>query len=389
MATWIPTDLGAKLLCWLTVDDAASISLSGSDVASWTDQVGPYVFSEATNRPSYSATGGPASTPCIIADGVAEFLELASVPFPTGTADSEMWACVSQDALAADTSQRSILHYGGAGGANTRGIGRRVTSGTNRFKTSSGTNEVATTAADFSGWHAVRGRWTGTGTTTTAQIDELTASTGAVAVNSGTDRTRVFANSSGAIGQFWNGKATDLIVTTATLTGGEETLLWEYLINRAAGILPDAGTDVDVTEVNATGTLGTVMVAAEAAVSLTNVSATGAVGDVTTDTSLNADVTEIHATGAIGDVVVAGMAQTEVTSVSATGELGDVTVESGAVTVLLTSVTASAVLGSVLVWGPVPIGPTGNWVDVPAGPGGGWSQVPTGPTGNWSPVTTS
>jgi hypothetical protein len=43
--------------------DLGAMTLSGSDVASWTDAKGGHAFTEATNRPVYGATSGPNSTP--------------------------------------------------------------------------------------------------------------------------------------------------------------------------------------------------------------------------------------------------------------------------------------------------------------------------------------
>lgn len=98
-------------------------------------------------------------------------------------------------------------------------------------------------------------------------------------------------------------------------------------------------------------------------------------------------LTNVFATGAVGTLVVSANAGVTLIGVTATGTLGSMTIAVAA-SVTLTGVTVNGMLGNILVWGPVPPPPSGNWVSVPGGPAGGWSAVSSGPAGGWTPVVT-
>lgn len=227
-----PASLGAKCLGWMNIDDAGSLDIVSGNVENWRDQVGTRTFTEATNRPAYSATGGPGGTPCIIVDGT-ESLTLSSVPYPTGTSAARVYAVCSQDDVATDTTQRRLFQYGDNTGASSRGIGRRVNSGVNRYRTGSGTSEVVVNPVDFSGWHWTMGRWDGSGNTG-AGVNGVEATPAAVAVNSGTTRTRIGANAGSSPGEFWLGKVSHIVVTTDDLTTAEEIALEGWLASKVA-----------------------------------------------------------------------------------------------------------------------------------------------------------
>jgi hypothetical protein len=74
---WRPDELGADLALWLDAEDAASITLNGTDVAQWDDKSGNgRNASQATaaNQPAYLATGFNGK-PTLQTDG-NDFLEL-------------------------------------------------------------------------------------------------------------------------------------------------------------------------------------------------------------------------------------------------------------------------------------------------------------------------
>jgi len=59
-ALWTPAELGASLALWLDADDAATISLNGSTVSTWTDKSGNdnHVSNDTpSTQPDYLATG--------------------------------------------------------------------------------------------------------------------------------------------------------------------------------------------------------------------------------------------------------------------------------------------------------------------------------------------
>jgi hypothetical protein len=66
-----------------------------------------------------------------------------------------------------------------------------------------------------------------------------------------------------------------------------------------------------------------------------------------------------------------------ITGVSTAGAIGSLafTIDGS---VVLSSVSATGVLASLLVWGPVPPGPSGGWTPVPGVPLDSWSKVDGG-----------
>lgn len=96
-------------------------------------------------------------------------------------------------------------------------------------------------------------------------------------------------------------------------------------------------------------------------------------------------LTGIPATMSLGLLDEAWSSSLELTGFDVTTALGDLGVGT---TVFMTGVSTQASLASVLVWGLVPINPpAGSWVPTPAGPGGGWAPV-SGGSGGWTPVVT-
>jgi hypothetical protein len=230
---WAPTDLGAALLGWLNADRADLITETAGAVSSWRDAVAAYDFVQAVgaSQPTYSATSYNGS-PGITFDGTADELTLASVPFPSSAAASQIWAVVDQAALAADVTSRVIFGYGGDANTNQRRLYRSVTTGQNRIFALSGTGGAAPTAslaANFSGRHYVRGNFTATGVA--AGMDgTMTGATAAVPAT-GTNRCRIGAVPNVAVGNFFEGVIREIIVTGA-LTAGQVTDMNTYLAGR-------------------------------------------------------------------------------------------------------------------------------------------------------------
>lgn len=250
---WSPSNLGVKLQGWLSVDDSASLDITSGNVENWRDQVGTRTFTEATARPEYSATGGPNGTPAILLDGT-ESLTLDSVPYPTGAAAVRIYSVCSQDSPGTDATHRYLFQYGDNTGANRRGIGRRVTSGVNRFKNSTGTSELAVNSVDFTGWHWVMAGWDGAGNAAAA-IDTVAATPTAIAVNSGTTRTRIGANGGSTPGEHWLGKVSHIVTTTDDLTTAEIIYLQAWLADRVEGVViggASASGTASITEENDT-----------------------------------------------------------------------------------------------------------------------------------------
>lgn len=123
---------------------------------------------------------------------------------------------------------------------------------------------------------------------------------------------------------------------------------------------------------------------APVSVALTGFSTVTELGEETVTGAANVSPTNVSATVALASVAVTAGAVFAVTGVETTGEIGDVTASLG---VHVTGVTATTAIGTVMVWGQIPVDPPdGGWVVVPSGPGGGWSPVSAGPSGSWVPI---
>ena len=225
------TILGAALLGWWTADRPALITQSGGLVSSWKDVVAGYDVTEATNKPTYSATAF-AGQPGIAFDGVGTLLTLGSVPFPTGSDESQIFAVVQQDALAADASARVIVSYGGSAGANRRDLRRNVVSAVNRgsifYGQPGGTATANNSGVDLSSRHVLRGVF---GASSRIDVDGVAGTSGLAVANTGTTRVRFGATTGDTPASPWQGVARDILVT-GPLTAEQETQLLAWLLSR-------------------------------------------------------------------------------------------------------------------------------------------------------------
>ena len=231
---WSPLSLGGSLLAWW--DTSHGITLSGNQVTAWADRKnGHAAQGVGSARPSWSATsfGG---APGLVFDGVDDVLSLSGQPFPGGSAGSEIWAVVQQDAQATDGAARFVVSYGGLVSNDRRALGRFPVGGVNRpniqYGTGSANTTVTSTVVDISGRHLLRGRFT-TSAGASVSVD------GGTAVNTtGTDApatatTRVSIGALTSLSSYWHGKIRDVVVTTP-LTINEANKLQTFLMSRRA-----------------------------------------------------------------------------------------------------------------------------------------------------------
>lgn len=227
-AAQIAALLGADRLAHWDATVLSSITLSGSAVTGLRELVGGtvYVPGVASTRPAFSATefnGGP----CLVADGVDDYLAAAEVLGPTGAAPSEIWVCVSQDALSSNTTPYQIIGYGSSVTVNTsRGIWRSSISSVNRVRAVVGIGAASGSATDastdFSGFHVVRALFGST--STSISIDGGPPTSLAAVPSTVAERTSLFsamANSSA----FFVGKFSAGLVTNPLSTGKASALL--------------------------------------------------------------------------------------------------------------------------------------------------------------------
>jgi hypothetical protein len=231
---WTPLALGSSLLAWWTADRADLITLSGAAVTSWKDVTHGYDAVQAVSaaRPIFSATGFNGA-PGLTFDGTDDYLELASQPFPSGAAGSEIWAVVQQSSPAGETIPRILLAYGGDSPTTQRRMGRFVVSGVNRLTTETGTgsggpsNTLST--VDFSGRKMVRCIYGPA--TTTPQLDGVAGAGVSAVPTTATAKFRIGSTANAIPSNYWRGQIRDAIVTDL-LTTDQATSIQAYLMNR-------------------------------------------------------------------------------------------------------------------------------------------------------------
>lgn len=231
---WTPQALGASLLGFWDAERADLITRPGGAVSSWKDAVAGYDLAQAVGgaQPSYNATGFN-SRPVVTFDGVDDFLNLESVPFPTGANAAEIWVLGDQTALAADTGDRTAFTYGGAGATTRVANYRRVVSGANRAAGAVGngvTGIFPTNASiDFSGLHVAR--LVSDGANTRIDADGVAGGALAVVPSVAATRTRMGSSTTLTPGNFWQGGISAVLVT-GPLSAAQSTALLGYLKQR-------------------------------------------------------------------------------------------------------------------------------------------------------------
>jgi len=135
--------------------------------------------------------------------------------------------------------------------------------------------------------------------------------------------------------------------------------------------------NVLLTEVHATGTLSSIVVGIDDNAFLSGVATTLAQGDLVVTGKASVTVTEVHATTALGSVTASISVTAALTGLLATGVIGTITDVTGSANIFPLGVSTQGALGSILIWNPINPDVPGNWVPVPAGPGGGWTPVVT------------
>jgi len=230
---WTPRALGASLFGYWDAENLATLTLSGANVTTWADLVGGYAATQATSgfKPAWSASGF-GSRAGINFDGTDDYLEFASPPFPAGSAGSEIWVLVRQDALAADTTTRQAAGYGSSG--NTmRQIERVVTSGVNRARSRTGDGASGVFAAnasiDFSGYHLARAAFSPT--QTSFALDGTALVSSSVVPGTTATRLRIGAGSSTSPSGFWQGSINAVLVT-GLLSDAQAAQLTAYFKSR-------------------------------------------------------------------------------------------------------------------------------------------------------------
>ncbi|RWC47952.1 MAG: hypothetical protein EOS55_13885 [Mesorhizobium sp.] len=221
--------LGSSLLAWWNADriDLITTETSGK-VSSWRDLVAGLNLVQTTDaaRPVWSSTSFNGA-PSVTFDGVDDFINLESQPFPSGAAPSELWAVVQQDMPAATAGLFTLFGYG-APNAH-RMLIRGVVSAVNRFEGLVGTIAPISPATNFSARHVLRLQIGAAASTTT--IDGADSATASGVPATGTTRVRMAGNMAAPPTVFWAGKIRDAIVT-GPLTADQASALAATLLAR-------------------------------------------------------------------------------------------------------------------------------------------------------------
>lgn len=220
------TALGSDLIEYWDANRADTI-LATTDstyinaVSSWLGLVNGSNLAQSTPnlKPTYDPTGF-GGNPCVKFDGIRQWMGCTDAALmallPKGAEPCELWALVTQDALATDATTRHVFGYADSSVINGRSIARVVVSSVNRGRAYAGTGSAATTATDgsvdLSGIHVMRGIIGAT--QTSIEIDGGAQTNAAVVPNSSTP-TRVIVGSIPALAasNWWQGSVAALLIT--------------------------------------------------------------------------------------------------------------------------------------------------------------------------------
>jgi len=236
--------LGTSLLEAWSADRTELITLvAPNKVSSWKGYFFGYDMAQSTDasRPTYSATSMNGK-PAITFDGTDDFLNLESMPFPTGAVNFEIWCVFTQDVVPSDATTRQLLSMGGTANGSRLALVRGNVAGTSRLRCDTGDGAAAQPTQDGATncyWrHVVRAQFTPT--TTTITIDNGTPVSAAVVPAIGSTRVRFGSNTANSPSAFWGGKIREVMVTGPVSTA-QATAMWNYYLpKRSMDLVPPA-----------------------------------------------------------------------------------------------------------------------------------------------------
>ncbi len=184
------------------------------------------------SKPAWGATSFN-SRPGITFDGNDDNLRVASQPFPSGAAPSEIWGLVSQDAPNATTGTRRVLAYGGVTNNDSRFLARSPGASVNVANSSTGTGGSSISAATSEAGVPFLGRPVARllipPTAIQTQIDGITTTVAvpAVSATNATGEVRIGTGTNGA--GYWLGVFNTIIVTDGQQSVDQTDALYAYL----------------------------------------------------------------------------------------------------------------------------------------------------------------
>jgi len=234
--SWSPLAI-PSLVAWWDADWADGLDLVGGAVRTWTDAIGGFALTQSVSaaRPAFNPTGFNGRA-VVTFDGVDDCLEGVGVGnLPANTATGEVWGLADQTTLPADTAQRSIVAWGGAGGGKSRSCRRVVVSVVNRFSTNFGDGAANFSAVqssnDFSGRCVFRSLFGAS--SSYGEVDGVAGVPTAATLNTNdTTRTRIGSVANVTASTFYQGGLATLLAFDAAPSASDAARLLAYLTSR-------------------------------------------------------------------------------------------------------------------------------------------------------------
>ena len=203
--------LGPNLLAYWDAEALDTLTLAGSNVTSWADRKNGYtgIQTVSGSKPAWSAAAIN-NRPAVVCDGTDDYLELALPSgWPVSASPVEIWALVTQEALAADVTIRDAFAYGNSGVA--RRLGRSVVSGVSRGRFTANSSAVDS-VVDLTGTHILQGIYSGTQSQISVDGNALTSFT--ITATTVAPIIRIGAATT-TLSSYWQGGINAIIVGTA------------------------------------------------------------------------------------------------------------------------------------------------------------------------------
>lgn len=206
-----PLDIGSSLLSWWTAGRGISVN--------WTDvKAGRVMTVSGATWGATSFNGAPGWT----FDGVDDYMNLESQPFPSGAAPVEIFAVFQQNAV--DTASRSLFGYGGSAGSSGRSL-QRISG--NKMRANVGTGGGTAAAEDATNLvtsrHVVHGIWTETDVS--ISVDGNAYVTTAAVPATDTLRVRIGSSLANTPAGFFSGVVSDVSICGPLSTGARAAMV--------------------------------------------------------------------------------------------------------------------------------------------------------------------
>jgi hypothetical protein len=228
------------LVAWFDMADNTSYTNSAGFISAITNKASGVSWTEATNRPTFSATGFN-GMPCMDFDGTNDLIGSTESAVYTALANSNAYTIFTVASLdVADDIQVifSVANSANATngskrwGINNTGAGRWTSVTTNDAAAAS---VVDSTSSDNLVTNILE--WYSPGTTVSLQVNGAAADPNAVSQNPGTltpNRAAIGCRYSSTPTTFFNGKVAEIIIYNNNLNSTDRNIIRRYLSNKWA-----------------------------------------------------------------------------------------------------------------------------------------------------------